>query len=155
MRYNFQEVAHCNMCGAPSSTAKILGRRMNRSQGIRPTTKVGISTTVVRCTVCGLVYSNPMPVPESMSQHYGVPPESYWGKEYFVLDDAYFGSQIDRFFSLYGRDSEALQALDIGAGVGKCMIALERRGFTAYGIEPSEPFYRRALDSMGIQPARL
>lgn len=143
------------MCGASASTAKILGRRMNRSQGIRPTAKVGISTTVMKCTVCGLVYSNPMPVPESMSQHYCIPPESYWVKEYFVLDDSYFGSQIDRFFMLHCRDADALQGLDIGAGVGKCMIALERRGITAFGIEPSEPFYDRAIESMGIQPAKL
>ena len=121
---------------------------MNRSQGFRPTQKVGISTTVVRCTACGLVYSNPLPVPESMSQHYGVPPESYWVKEYFVLDDAYFGSQIDRFFKLHGRDSEALQALDVGAGVGKCMIALERRGFSAFGIEP--PFMPARLIQWGF-----
>jgi 2-polyprenyl-3-methyl-5-hydroxy-6-metoxy-1,4-benzoquinol methylase len=155
MRYTFHEVEYCNMCGAPASNAKILGRRMNRSQGFRPTKKIGISTTVVRCGFCGLVYSNPIPVPESMSQHYGIPPENYWAKEYFLAAETYFDSQIDRFFSLHCPKSQAFQALDLGAGVGKCMVALERRGFTAYGIEPSEPFYRRALDATGIQPERL
>src|SRR6185436_15711156 len=27
--------------------------------------------------------------------------------------------------------------------------------YDAYGIEPSEPFYRRAIDQMGISPDRL
>jgi 2-polyprenyl-3-methyl-5-hydroxy-6-metoxy-1,4-benzoquinol methylase len=155
MRYNFHEVEHCNMCGEHASTANILGRRMNLSQGFRPNKKAGIATTVVKCRSCGLVYSNPMPVPECMSQHYGITPESYWTKEYLAFNKAYFASQIDRFFSLYPCKTEALQALDIGAGVGKCMKALETRGFTAYGIEPSEPFYRRALELMEIQPTRL
>lgn len=35
------------------------------------------------------------------------------------------------------------------------MIAMKKAGFDAYGFEPSEPFYARALDKMGIDPDRL
>ena len=46
-------------------------------------------------------------------------------------------------------------ALDIGAGVGKGMIALDNAGFNAYGFEPSIPFYERAISQMSIDPDRL
>jgi ubiquinone/menaquinone biosynthesis C-methylase UbiE len=47
------------------------------------------------------------------------------------------------------------KALDIGAGIGKSMISLEKAGFEAYGFEPSEPFYNRAITRMNIDPNRL
>lgn len=142
------------MCSAPTENAKVLGRRMNQSQGMRPNNRVGISTTIVQCRSCSLIFANPLPIPATMSQHYGTPPEEYWDKNYFETDEDYFKSQIDTFFELY-KSQDNLKALDIGAGVGKCMIALERRGFTAYGFEPSEPFYLRAIEKMKIETAKL
>lgn len=41
-----------------------------------------------------------------------------------------------------------MTALDIGADVGKAMIAMERSGFAAYGLEPSKPFYKRAAKNV-------
>lgn len=35
--------------------------------------------------------------------------------------------------------------MDIGAGLGKCMIALRNEGYEVYGFEPSFPFYERAI----------
>ena len=37
------------MCGDKSSNARILGTRLNGSQGMRPTNKIGISITIVKC----------------------------------------------------------------------------------------------------------
>lgn len=48
-----------------------------------------------------------------------------------------------------------MRALDIGAGLGKCMRSLTNAGFDAYGIEPSEPFYNKAIREMGADPERL
>ena len=48
-----------------------------------------------------------------------------------------------------------MKALDIGAGIGKCMIALENASFDVYGIEPSNPFYERALSRMKIDPSKI
>ena len=45
--------------------------------------------------------------------------------------------------------------MDIGAGIGKQMIALEREGFDAYGFEPSEQFHERAIKKMGIPKDKL
>ena len=90
-----------------------------------------------------------------MSQHYGVPAESYWSPSYFVLEENYFRAQMDTFFRLRGNTRATLQALDIGAGVGKCMSALTQRGFEAHGLEPSEPFYRHAIETMQIPKDRI
>jgi 2-polyprenyl-3-methyl-5-hydroxy-6-metoxy-1,4-benzoquinol methylase len=48
-----------------------------------------------------------------------------------------------------------MTALDIGAGLGKCMTSLAHAGFDAYGLEPSVPFYERGLSEMKISPERL
>lgn len=142
------------MCAAPVENAWVLGRRMNRSQGIRPKGKVGISTTIMKCRSCSLVFSNPMPIPDDMSQHYGMPAEDYWVPKEFEIDHDFFNTNIDTFKRLYQKNG-GMTALDIGAGLGKCMLALEKHGFTAYGLEPSEPFYTRALDKMGISSDKL
>ena len=52
-------------------------------------------------------------------------------------------------------DERNLKALDIGAGLGKCMIALERAEFDSYGLEPSPEFRNRAISKMGIDSERL
>lgn len=150
--YSFQEVVRCNMCGSPSDRHKVLGKRLNRRQGLFPARKSGITTSVLRCDGCGLIYANPVPVPTSVAQHYGVPPEHYWKDDYFHPDESYLRAQIDRFEALAGQPIEgrSLRALDIGAGIGKGMLALARAGFVTCGIEPSESFCARAVDRMSV-----
>jgi len=154
LKYSFGLVDSCNMCGAEESNFKILGKRLNQSQGFRPKRKIGISTTIAKCKNCGLIFSNPQPIPNDINNHYGTPPEDYWKDEYFVLDDNYFSPQIQRLKDLIDF-KPGLKTLDIGAGLGKCMIALEKKGCEAYGFEPSEPFYQRAIQKMKISPDRL
>lgn len=154
MKYFFKNIEKCNMCGDTSEHSRILGRRMNRSQGIRPTKKGGILTTIVQCRSCSLVYPNPIPIPDTLEQHYGTPPEDYWQPAYFEINENYFKGEIETFFNLYGKQGN-LKALDIGAGIGKCMIALKNSGFEVYGLEPSEPFYQRALEKMNIPADNL
>jgi SAM-dependent methyltransferase len=142
------------MCGEKALNNKILGKRLNTSQGRNPKNKIGITTTICQCKNCGLIYSNPQPRPYDIQDHYGIPPESYWEKEYFNYDHNYFKAEIQKLFSLLG-NKQNLKSLDIGAGLGKHMIALTHHGFDAYGIEPSKPFYERAISKMGINPEKL
>ncbi|MBN8576476.1 MAG: class I SAM-dependent methyltransferase [Cytophagales bacterium] len=154
IRYYFNTVQECNMCGSAASAHKILGRRLNQSQGKNPTRKLGITTTVVKCTRCGLIYSNPQPIPFDLQDHYGVAPEEYWKEDYFKIDATYFEGEIGRLKELM--DFKAgMKSLDIGAGLGKAMLALEKTGFDAYGFEASQQFYDRAIHKMGIRPDKL
>ncbi len=154
MKYVFKEVLTCNMCSSASAGHKILGKRLNRSQGLSPHKKSGITTSVIKCSECSLIYSNPQPISEYFEDHYGIPPETYWKQAYFNYDPNYFAGEIARVKSLYPF-KQGDKALDIGAGLGKCMIALENAGFDVQGIEPSEPFYQGAVEITKINPNRL
>ena len=153
-RYFFEEVTHCEMCGEDTKNHKVLGQRLNTSQGRRPKKKSGISVSVKKCTNCQLIYSSPQPIPFDIQDHYGIPPEEYWVPEYFDLSPGYFLPQI-KIAKEKINFEKGMKALDIGAGIGKAMISLEQEGFDVYGFEPSVPFYERAISKMGIDPARI
>jgi SAM-dependent methyltransferase len=142
--YRFEPADLCVMCGG--TEAKTLGKRLNRPQGWRTRCKIGITTTVVKCRACGLVYTNPRPVPETLGQHYDRPPEEY-------STCFHYGNYPEEFFQLWHGD-HVPRALEIGAGIGKGMAGLQERGFDAFGVEPSRQFRDRALKN-GIAPDRL
>jgi SAM-dependent methyltransferase len=141
MKYTFVPTNSCNMCG--SERRKILGRRLNTSQGLRPKQRMGISTTVVKCSDCGLIYADPLPVPESIEQHYGIPPESYWSPGYFNVSPDHFKQELRRIKTIA---PDAKTFLDVGCGVGKTISACLSHGLDAHGIEGSLPFYERAAE---------
>lgn len=154
IRYSFHYIEQCNLCDAPSSSHKILGRRLNTSQGKNPRNKVGIATTIMKCKNCGLIFSNPQPIPYDIQDHYGVPPENYWKPDYFKWDENYFKYEIGKLKELMPF-REGQKALDIGAGLGKGMLSLMKAGYDTYGFEPSKPFFERAISQMGIPKERL
>ena len=152
--YRFEKITRCEMCGDISEHHKILGQRLNQSQGLSPKKRTGISVSVMQCRKCSLIYSQPMPIPADIQDHYGTPPEEYWKENYFNYDPNYFSYQIKVVKELLPFQT-GMAALDIGAGLGKCMISLSNAGFDTYGFEPSKPFYERALSKMGIKEDRL
>ena len=151
MRYEFRPVARCNMCG--STEFRLLGMRLSASQGLDPRHAEGIAVPVKQCRDCGLIFADPQPVPETLSDHYDLPPEDYWGESLAWTPD-YFATQINSAKRLIGF-APGMKALDIGAGVGLAMKSLSAAGFDTWGIEPSEPFRRNAVDVTGIDPERI
>lgn len=154
VKYRFVPVETCNMCGSASDRHCFLGRRLNRSQGSRPLKKSGITVSIFRCRDCGLIFSNPMPVPELIQDHYNIEPELYWNEKYFEQNKQYFRGEIDTLKSLTDTSFQ-LKTLDIGAGLGKTMTALTNAGFDSFGIEPSKAFYEMAIEKFGISPEKL
>lgn len=155
MKYFFEAIIKCEMCGSAASEHRVVGQRLNCSQGLRPKAKHGISVSVMRCKKCGLHFSNPMPIPENINDHYGIPPEDYWQANYFNPPPANaFNVQIATAKRLLSGKGN-LKALDIGAGLGKTMITLANAGFDVFGFEPSHPFYERAISMMKIAPDRI
>lgn len=153
-RYLFDEVTKCEMCGSPSASHKLMGQRLNQTQGLRPKKKEGVSVSVKKCINCNLVYTSPQPIPFDIQDHYGIPPESYWSPSYFTWTDEYFAPQIRDLKKLM-EIKLGMKALDVGAGIGKGMLSLEHAGFDTYGFEPSLPFYERAISKMNIKPDKL
>lgn len=142
------------MCSTSVENHKVLGVRLNKSQGSKPKKQYGIAVGVLKCNNCNLIFSNPQPIPSDLQDHYGTPPEDYWKKEYFEWKENYFKTQIDEVKKLLIK-VDYPKALDIGAGLGKAMISLEKEGFDAFGFEPSIPFFERAISKMKINPERL
>ena len=142
------------MCKSETSSHIVLGKRLNQPQGKNPKKRKGISTTVCQCVNCNLIYSNPQPIPNDIPDHYGIPPENDWKPEYFNIHEGYFANVIARFKSLVSF-TPGMKALDIGAGLGKGIIAMTKAGFDTYGFEPSEPFYKRAIEQMGMDPEKF
>lgn len=154
LRYYFEYIEKCNLCNSKSTSHKILGKRLNQSQGTNPKNRIGVTTTIMKCSNCGLVYSNPLPIPFDIQDHYGILPEEYWKESYFVLNEYYFEKEIYQAKKLI-EFKKGMKSLDIGAGLGKAMISLSKNGFDAYGFEPSKQFYDRAIFNMGIDHNKL
>jgi 2-polyprenyl-3-methyl-5-hydroxy-6-metoxy-1,4-benzoquinol methylase len=153
MRYDFIPVPECEMCG--SQQHKVLGMRLNRSQGRSPRQASGIGVSIKQCRDCKLIFADPRPRPASLADHYGIPPESYWSNPAeWEVPDHYFAREIAEAKQLLGF-TPGMTALDIGAGLGNGMIAMKRAGFDVYGIEPSEPFRAKAIERIRVPDNRL
>lgn len=150
MKYEFRSVAKCNMCGSPDH--EMLGMRLSASQGSNPKHVEGIAVPVKKCKGCGLIFAGIQPVPENLSDHYGVPPEEYWLKVP-KWTPGYFEQQIATAKRLLSFSS-GMRALDIGAGTGSTMKSLAAAGFDTWGLEPSGPFHAFAL-KQGVELERL
>ena len=154
LKYQFKYIEQCNMCGSSDEKQKIIGKRLNQSQGKKPKNKIGITTTVVKCSNCGLIYPNPLPIPNNLQDHYGIPPEDYWKPDYFVVRTDYWLDKIEKIKKLIDF-KDGMKSLDVGAGLGKAIIAFSNAGFDAYGFEASKPFYERAISKMGLNPDKI
>ena len=140
------------MCGADASNFKILGHRLNRTQGKNPGKVSGISTTIKECVSCGLIFSDPQPVPANLQDHYGIPPAEYWNDDYFKANPESIKAVVEKARNYGGPDGKIL---DIGIGVGLAMKGMLEAGLNVTGIEPSEPFLNYAVSKIGIPKDRI
>jgi len=142
------------MCQAGINKHKFIGRRLNRSQGLSPNNKIGITTSILKCENCKLIFSNPMPLPISVNDHYDIDPFKYWGESYFKLDEKYFLNEIKIVKGLLDFRPN-MKALDIGSGIGKCVVKLNESGFNTYGLEPSKMFLEFGLKKFNLNPDKF
>lgn len=107
---------------------------------------------LVRCTECGLVFTNPRPHEESMAQFYKSSNYiSHAGQQRGVFQNLYFGI---RSFML-GRKAAQIKKLplpgrrllDIGCGTGAFAAHMQQQGFVVAGVEPEEAAREIALAS--------
>jgi SAM-dependent methyltransferase len=150
--YSFHSINRCPFCNA--NNFRLLGKRLNASQGFSPHKKTGVSVSVVKCKNCGLVVPQPLPVPLSIEDHYKVPPETYWKPEFFKVNEIAFDGLNNQMNSIQ-KMKPGSKILDIGAGFGRAMVAMEKKGYDVYGIEPSEAFYDKAVNEMGVPKDKL
>lgn len=148
MKYTFITYNNCPIC--ESRNLKILGKRLNQTQGFSPHKKAGITVTIMHCKDCDVNFANPQPKPEDIQDHYGVAPDQYWKPEYFKIPENYMKDIISWINNNKPLNSNSV-ILDIGAGIGKRTKTLQNMGYKVYGIEPSKTFHKMAIDKMGIE----
>lgn len=153
--YRFDPVAQCNMCAAPADRFRVLGMRLNRSQGRDPRNVRGAGVTIVRCTGCGLVFPDPQPVPTSIQDHYAMSGEDYWqdGRSDPQMSPASLAHWQD-LRAKFGVEGAPV-ALDVGVGSGFTAQAMIAAGFEFYGFEPIPQFRAIALRTLGLGEDRV
>jgi SAM-dependent methyltransferase len=149
--YHFYYADKCNMC--QGTDFKVIGKRLNQSQGRSPHRKAGVATSVMKCGTCGLIFANPIPVPQSIGAHYDIDVDDYFEKMAKDVPGDFFQAEIENFKNLY-KKTDGLRGLDIGSGLGGVMMAMNRNGIEAWGIEPSKTFYDFSIKK-GIEAGKL
>jgi len=89
-----------------------------------------------------------------VNAHYDVPPEQYLNYANLSVGDDYFAQEL-AWLERLAPTRLGMRSLDVGAGIGKAMTAMARRGFDAYGLEPSTTFYKHAVEHTGVSTDKL
>jgi SAM-dependent methyltransferase len=132
----------CPICGPKPK--QFLGYRGGNAHRM----KLGVRCSVWRCTVCNLIFPNPMPVPrKGLGQHYDIPPEDYFYGHEQLAAARYVNMLIEEAEQLSNMKG---RLLDVGSGRGGLARAAKSRGWQVVAIEPSAVF-ARTLKQDGIQ----
>lgn len=147
--YQFHTYSNCEMCTAPAAEFRLKGKRLDQAQGWFPKKKQGNTTPIFCCNNCGLLFCNPVPIPNQVEQHYGVSPETYWENQQVVSS---FENSIDAIADLIQQymDPHNAHFLDIGSGMGNDIYAAKQMGFKVTGIEPSLSFRSASIAKFSL-----
>ena len=132
----------CPICEKPPT--KLLGKR----GGAAHRTGLGVECDIWRCSSCGLIFPNPMPIPvRGLDQHYDVDADDFFRHHDYEEKSKSSRNLLAEAESLCGRKG---RVLDIGAGRGELLRAAVEEGWDAVGIEPSPQFAKYAAEHSGV-----
>jgi 2-polyprenyl-3-methyl-5-hydroxy-6-metoxy-1,4-benzoquinol methylase len=124
---------NCNYCGADQTEPVNHGPDLllNRPE----------QYYLVRCCQCGLIYQNPQPTLEELSQHY---PEDYKPYRHNIQDEKQVTRRLDAQYGLTRRSQQLIshhpepgKLLDIGCATGLFINEMQLRGWHVQGVELS------------------
>jgi 2-polyprenyl-3-methyl-5-hydroxy-6-metoxy-1,4-benzoquinol methylase len=150
MQFEFTPVSHCVMCGSHDSKSKLKGFRMNSSQRNINKKASAISLAIKQCSGCGLIYSNPLAQIINNYKYNDRRVDNNAAAYTVEPNNHYYEEQVDKIKKHLPANAKAL---DVGAGYGNMMVALNKIG--CYGIEPSEHAYKTAITQRKISPEKL
>ncbi len=121
----YERVSLCDLCMAPSGEHPIVFWKYN--------------TPVVRCTGCGLLYSNPRWKAEHLFGRYT---PDYWQQyadrvKSTAVDPVANQARWDPYLDTLENARMTGRLLDIGCATGEFLMAAKARGWEVYGVEPS------------------
>jgi SAM-dependent methyltransferase len=143
------------MCKAPREQFRVLGIRLNQSQGRNPRRVTGAGTTIVRCQACGLVFPDPQPIPARIEDHYDMPGEAYWGDARAIPEVQPAALAHWKKLRTLIAGEVAPCALDVGVGSGFTAQAMIAGGFDVHGFEPIPQFRELALKALALPAERI
>ncbi len=149
LRYDLVPAPVCDMCG--SDRRRNLGLRLNARTGLRPRKASGVAIPVKQCRECGLIYSDPRPMPVNISDHYDMDPDDYFTADQLSDREAFDNRTLDGLMAV----EPGMKVVDVGAGAGVNMTAFAKAGWDVWGIEPSSSFVRHGVEKLGVRSDRL
>jgi 2-polyprenyl-3-methyl-5-hydroxy-6-metoxy-1,4-benzoquinol methylase len=136
----YERVPACDLCGESSAGHAILFYKHN--------------TPVVRCTGCGLLYSNPRWKGEHLFGVYGN--DDYWEHyaervKHTALDVAANQARWDPYLHVLGAVRQNGRVLDVGCATGEFLAAARVRGWEGYGVEVAPQAAAYAEKTYGVR----
>lgn len=121
----------CDICGSKSNTVVWNDLTSWEHEGI---------FRIVKCSICGLMYTSPRPIPSEIGKYY--PVESYWGTDVRVSTKKNMFIErkraYEQLFSYVDSYKKSGSILDIGAGTGMFLSYFKEKGWKTDGIELSK-----------------
>lgn len=111
----------------------------------------GVTTRIVRCRRCGLLFPDPFPYPLDVERLYG-DPESYFQDEDPEQKRASCRELVREMGARLGRRSFTL--LDVGSGRGELLAAARDEEVLAVGLELSPAMVEAARERFGVEVLR-
>jgi SAM-dependent methyltransferase len=135
----------CPLCGGPRHTPLI--------EAPDPTADAGPRFSVVRCSDCGLCFTNPRPDPESIRQFY---PNTYRPHQTAARSQRQPSDRPGwrrRQSRRYGRlrSDGPGRLLDVGCGAGQFLQLMRQAGWEVTGLDLSAEVVARVRDEMGLR----
>ena len=140
--YNVEYI-NCKVCGR--DMPQFLGVRGNREYtGAKNKggSQEHMATNVVKCKKCSFVYTNPLII--SKTEIYDDP------SDYFPSSAANPERLFKSMLNLVEKYAKKGRMLDVGCGKGEFLHTSKKKGWEAYGLEPSLNLARFGLEKYGL-----
>jgi len=110
--------------------------------------------SLVRCSVCDLVFTNPIPKPDKLQEYYNSPDYlshqvSKWSLTGFVYKHLRNINLYNKF-KLLSKFSKTGKILDIGQGTGEFLNYMKQKGWEVKGVEPNSNARNFAKDHYNL-----
>ena len=136
--YQESDLEHVNCLNCNSNNEKLLHKEFG-------------SIGIVKCKNCELIYTNPRP--KNSENNYDGNIQNFENEFKYIFDntlshhrDKNYKQEI--FFIEKYKNKGKL--LDIGCNMGRFLYLINKKGFTGYGIEPSNSLFKLCVDKMRL-----
>lgn len=124
-------------------------QRLGRRGGGAHRSNIGVECEIWRCSQCGLIFPNPMPIPlNGFEQHYGVEADEYFDNHQLETKNLSALGMLAQAEALVGGQG---RLLDVGVGRGELLRAAHVANWDVTGIEPSSRFASYAEKLSGVR----